>query len=127
MLRIKNILLASELGDNSARATEYARLFTTHFSAELHVIHVLENVLTNTPSFAGGLALNSYVHETPSVIERKIHLLFEPSWLLGKKLVAATADGEPGDQILRYAKENSIDLIILGTHGRTGLDRKSVV
>lgn len=121
MLCIKKILLASDLSQNSAKATEYACLLTSQFSAELHVLHVLEDVLSNTPSFGGGLALNSYVHESPSVAERKIRSLFETSWLLGKQLITATADGDPADSILRYAKEKSIDLIILGTHGRTGL------
>lgn len=121
VLSIKKILLASDLGANSQRATEYARMFTSQFGAELHVLHVLEDVLVNTPSFGGGLALNSYVHESKSVVEGRIHSQFEPSWLLGKQLIAATAEGDPGDQILRYAKEHAIDLIILGTHGRTGL------
>ncbi len=121
MLSIKKILLASDLGTNSDRATEYARMFTSQFGAELHVLHVLEDMLVNTPSFGGGLALNSYIHESKSVVERRIHSLFEPSWLLGKQLVTATAEGNPGEQILRYANEHSIDLIMVGTHGRTGL------
>lgn len=126
VLNIKKILLASDLGANSDRATEHARMFTSQFGAELHVLHVLEDVLVNTPSFGGGLALNSYVHESKSVVEQKIHSLFEPSWLLGKQLVAATADGNAGDQILHYAKEHSIDLIIVGTHGRSGLSHMLV-
>ncbi len=121
MLSIRRILLASDLGKNCARATEHARFFTSQFSAELHVLHVLEDISTNTPSFGGGLAFNSYIHEKASVVEQKIHGLFEPSWLLGKQLIAATADGNPGDQIVQYAKSKSIDLIVLGTHGRTGL------
>ncbi len=121
MLGIKKILLASDLGENSARATEYARLFSSQFNAELHVLHVLEDKLSNTPIFGGGLALNSYVHESSAIAEGKIHSLFEPAWLLGRQLIVATADGEPGAQVLNYAKEHSIDLIVLGTHGRSGL------
>jgi len=121
MIEIKKILLATDLGQNSAKAMEYARIFVSKFGAELHVLHVLEDKLTNTPSFAGGLALNSYVHESPAVAEQLIRSLFEPSWLLDKHIVVATTDGSPADQILDYAKKHSIDLIALGTHGRTGL------
>ena len=121
MIEIKKILLATDLGQNSAKATEYARIFVSKFGAELHVLHVLEDKLSNTPSFAGGLALNSYVHESPAVAEQLIRSLFEPAWLLDKHIVVATADGSPADQILDYAKKHSIDLIALGTHGRTGL------
>lgn len=123
VLEIKKILLATDLGGNSERATEYARLFVGQFNAELHVLHVLEDVPTNTPVFGGGIVLNTYVHESASVAEQKIHALFESSWRIGKQLVAATADGEPSAQILRYAKELHVDLIVLGTHGRSGLSQ----
>lgn len=121
MLCVGKILLASDLGQNSQRATEYAGMFSKQFQAKLHVLHVLEDRLSNTPNFGGGLALNSYYHESPSAAESKIHSLFEPAWLVGMQLVAATAEGNPSDQILHYSKEHSIDLIILGTHGRSGL------
>ncbi len=123
MLEIKKILLATDLGGNSERATEYARLFVSQFNAELHVLHVLEDVPTNTPVFGGGIALNTYIHESASVAEQKIHTLFEPSWRIGKQLFAATADGEPATEVLRYTTEHGIDLIVLGTHGRSGLSQ----
>jgi universal stress protein A len=121
VLGVRKILLASDLGLNSSRTTEYACLFAKQFQAELHVLHILEDKLSNTPNFGGGLALNSYYHESSSAAESKIHSMFEPAWLLGMQLVVATAEGKPGDQILHYSGEHSIDLIILGTHGRTGL------
>ena len=121
MLGIQKILFATDLGNNSLRALEHAKLFVSRFDSELHAFHVLEDIPTNTPAFGGGLALNTYVHENPSTVEQKIHHLFDPTWLLGKHLIVATSDGEPGNQIVRYAREKSIDIIILGTHGRTGL------
>jgi universal stress protein A len=121
MLEIIKILLATELGRNSERALEYAKLFTSQFHAELHVLHVLENIPSTTPTFGGGLATTTYVHESPEIAEQKIHALFEPAWLIGKKTVFATVDGSPAVEILRYAEERTIDLIILGTHGRSGL------
>jgi nucleotide-binding universal stress UspA family protein len=121
VLEIKKILLATELGRNSERALEYAKMFTSQFQAELHVLHVLEDVPSNTPIFGGGLALTSFVHESAQVVEQKIQSLFEPAWRLGKQIVTATAEGAPGAQILGYAVEHKIDLIVLGTHGRTGL------
>lgn len=121
MISINRIMLASDLSENSLRAKEYARTLTAQFNAELHVLHILEKHLDSTPSFGGGLALNTYVHESATAAEKKIYALFEPAWLLGKNLVTAALDGSPTEKILEYSKDHGIDLIILGTHGRTGL------
>jgi len=48
VISIKKILLASDLGADSETATEYARMFTSQFGAELHVLHVLEDVSWRT-------------------------------------------------------------------------------
>lgn len=121
MLEIKKILLASDLSDNSEKALHYAQYFTSQFKAELHVLHVLEDIPSSTPLFGGGLALTSSVHESATVAERNMRNLFDKAWISGKQIVVATAEGKPGAAILEYASEHQIDLIIVGTHGRSGL------
>ena len=53
--------------------------------------------------------------------EKALDQLLDQDWAQGKKIVKSTRQGPPFLEIIRYAKENEIDLIVLGTHGRTGL------
>jgi nucleotide-binding universal stress UspA family protein len=41
----------------------------------------------------------------------------------GLTVVTETVEGNPYEEILEYASKRGIDMIIMGTHGRTGLDR----
>lgn len=41
----------------------------------------------------------------------------------GLKASGVTAVGEPADEILKYAAQNGIDLIVMSTHGRSGISR----
>ena len=41
----------------------------------------------------------------------------------GLKVECVTLPGNPGETIISYAEENAVDLIVLGTHGRSGLGR----
>ena len=47
--------------------------------------------------------------------------LIDSAWAEGKLVVRATAQGTPFLEIIRYAKEKDIDMIVMGTHGRSGL------
>lgn len=44
----------------------------------------------------------------------------------GVELVTTVAEGTPHDAILRYAEEQDIDLIVMGTHGRSGEEKRIV-
>ena len=52
---------------------------------------------------------------------RNLQKLVDSKPLLGKKVIHHVLDGHPLVEIVRYAREKSIDLIVIGTHGRTGL------
>jgi nucleotide-binding universal stress UspA family protein len=53
--------------------------------------------------------------------ERGLAELLDPAWAQGKSIVRTARQGVPFLEILLYAKEQEIDLIVIGTHGRSGL------
>jgi nucleotide-binding universal stress UspA family protein len=120
-IELKRILLPTDFSTLSATATEYACALATRFDAELHLLHTLEVHLASTPLFAMGLALPQYLQESRAAAEKALAGVLDPQWAAGRKVVRAVVEGSPKVEIVRYARTQAIDLIVLATHGRSGL------
>ena len=112
----KRILAATDFSEYSNEAIEHACALADTFSSELHLLHVLESHISSTPVFGAGLALSPRVQESREAAEKGLEQVAP-----GREAIRATAEGPPFLEILRYAKDNDVDLIVLGTHGRSGL------
>jgi nucleotide-binding universal stress UspA family protein len=120
-IEIKRILLPTDFSDYSAAATKCACEFAMKFDAELHVLHALELHLSATPGFEMGLALPTYLHESRTAANKALAGVPDPQWAAGRKVVKTLIEGSAKAEIVRYARQHDIDLIVLATHGRTGL------
>ncbi len=118
---IQRILLPTDFSAYSATATQYACELATKFAAELHLLHTLEVHLSSTPAFAMGLALPTHVHESRAAAEKALAGVLDPQWAVGRKVVHAVVEGSPKVEIVRYARTHHMDVIVLATHGRSGL------
>jgi universal stress protein A len=120
-IRIQKILLPTDFSQFSATATELACELATKFAAELHLLHTLERHLATTPSFGMGLDLPAFVNESRAAAEKSLVGVIDPNWSAGRTVIQAVIEGSPTTEIVRYARQENIDLIVLATHGRTGL------
>ena len=123
MLALKKILCPVDFSDLSLNALRSAVDLAHTFQAELHLLHVFEGYDT--------LSLNPEVALTPmpgwllklrEVCHEKLAAL--PSADLAARcpaLVRVHREGPAIREILDYATHHGIDLIVLATHGRTGL------
>ena len=103
-LSCRNILFATDFSQPSRLAGRTAADLARHFGARLHVLHVVPPVTDPAPA---GPALRAAVAEIEA----------------GLSVVMASATGRAASEIVKYARRNAIDLIVLGTHGRTGFSR----
>jgi universal stress protein A len=72
--------------------------------------------------YAPGRDFLRIVDELQSQARNRLQLLVPPRFRKVGKAVLATAWGDPSDEILKYAREHNVDLIVCGTHGRRGWD-----
>jgi nucleotide-binding universal stress UspA family protein len=122
MIRLKRILFPTDFSECSKRAQEYACAFADQFQAELHLLHVLQDVGLMLPDPAAGLSLPpNYLIEQKQLAEKTLDALPSAEWARGKRLFRATRMGSPFVEIVSYAKEKEIDLIVIGTHGRSAI------
>ncbi|MCB9894369.1 MAG: universal stress protein [Planctomycetes bacterium] len=114
------ILFPTDFSDTSKRALDKAIAFTEDMDAELFVMHTIDDSLIST-----------HVEEERHLILKELrrHALDEmrkqlPSELMDNfETIGAVKRGDPGKQIAAYAETHHCDLIVMGTHGRTGIER----
>jgi universal stress protein A len=121
-IRIQRILLPTDFSKYAASATKYACELAAKFDAELHLLHTLEvHPAAAIPEFAMALALPSHIAESRAAAEKALTRVLDPQWSAGRKVIHSILEGSPIVEIVRYARKQNIDLIVLSTHGRTGL------
>ncbi len=121
-MNVQRILLPTDFSERSKAAEQSACDLADQFGAELHVLHVLHDPLLTMPMTAAALLVppKSLDHEI-TFAEEEIQKIPPPRWAAGKKVVRVVRIGATYDTIVQYAKNIAIDLIVIGTHGRTGL------
>lgn len=120
MIQLQRILLPTDFSELSAAATKYACELAKKFDAELHLLNVLES--PNVPDLALEMLPPAPVREErTSAAESMLADLVDPEMAAGRTIINAVTEGVPFVEIVRYAKAHDIDLIIIGTHGRSGL------
>ena len=120
-IQIQRILLPTDFSTYSAAATKYACELAMRFDSELHILHTLEHHLSSTPTFGFGLDLPTFISESKAAAEKKLAGIVDSGWSAGRTVIKAVSEGSPRVEIVRYAREANIDLIVLSTHGRSGL------
>ena len=118
-MNVNRVLVPVDFSEFSDRALAAGIELCDKFGAELHLLHVLEVHVTGTPQFAMGLAVPDREEESADAVMAELNKLPGDDW--GGTVVRATAHGSPILAIGDYAKDNNIDLIAMGTQGRTGL------
>lgn len=121
MIILKHLLHPTDFSQGSEAALKYACSMAIQFNATLHLIHVIEEVAIFAPVMP--------FEVPPDFEERRLRFANESLTDLPYKVINHTGDvvrnlctGAPVAEILRYARQNAIDMIVMGTHGHTGLE-----
>lgn len=118
MITMKNILVATDFSETSDVAFAYARSLARSFGATLHVIHVVENTgyLWGTEAYA--VAMPDMLTDIVKDVERRLTNLLDEEERKSLDANMVVVIGVPFLEIIRYASDHNVDLIVLGTHGR---------
>jgi len=121
MIQLTSVLVAFDFSDTSKSALTYGRNLARAFGGRLHVLHVADVISTSAAQFypegpgdpeakAAGLALN------------QLRTLLSAEGV-PDALPEVRVSPAPAQEIVEYAGEIHADLIVVGTHGRSGMSR----
>lgn len=120
MIALKRVLVATDFGPASESALRYGQALARGFGAELHVLHVVENILTRVMDSYGYAAIAPEVQQDLERAGRKQTeaLVSEEDRRELHAVAATVSSNSPADAIVAYARHAGIELIVVGTHGR---------
>ena len=124
MARLRRILFASDLSKASAKAFATAVALAKTSRATLTVVHVSVPFMPVVPEqYIGGTTLDHLNADARRWAQRHLGKLTDKAKKAGVRAVGLMLEGDPARQIVRAARSKRADLIVVGTHGRTGLDK----
>ena len=122
MPQISRIIVPIDFSEYSKKAFRYAVDFARTFSAELIVVYVVEPVIYPADFSFGQVALPSVEVELQTRGRHQLELLIQnevPADITARPMVRS---GKPFVEIIQAAKEEQADLIIIATHGHSGIE-----
>jgi nucleotide-binding universal stress UspA family protein len=123
MITLKKVLVATDLSEASDAALAYGRELAHSFGAVLTVVHVIEDVI------ARAYGVDSGVFATDPDVQRRFEsdaraqidgAISDDDRLRLKAASVILTSSAPAAAIVTYAYETGTDLIVMGTHGRSG-------
>ncbi|HWP81731.1 MAG TPA: universal stress protein [Bacteroidota bacterium] len=116
MSPVKRILIPTDMSAYSLEALRYGQEISSLFDAEIIVLYVVEGK-TKTPKENPEKTPD---HEELKTRKHLVHFLIDHNAVL-QNLRLEIRHGSPATEIVRASKDFQCDLIVLSTHGRTGL------
>ncbi|MBT8146473.1 MAG: universal stress protein [Gammaproteobacteria bacterium] len=126
MKAVNHILVPTDGSEDACKAAAFAGGLARALKARVSLLLVLpeDSILHN----AWGVGAESDVEEIRNMLEKQARENELPKTIeslgdLDVKPELITSWGHPADEISRFAREHKVDLIVVGSHGRTGIKR----
>lgn len=123
MIKLNRILVPTDFSEFSQPAMNYGCAIAARFESELHLIHIVPDPAMLIPE-AGAFSVDAIESQSGELARRATTQLNDmpgSGWENGRPIQREVRIGTIHLEIIDYAKSNDIDLIVIGTHGRSGL------
>jgi nucleotide-binding universal stress UspA family protein len=122
-MKVERILFPTDFSEGSNHALHFAVDFAKHYNAKLYILHVVYDVMKATDSHIPHVSADELYQELDkwALSEIETCCIEEIRGLpdVEKKVV----QGIPYEEIIKMAVDEKVDIIVMGTYGRVGLDR----
>lgn len=118
----KTILFATDFSDNSLQAYNYALSLAQKFEARLAIVHVINEPVDLRGFYVPHISFDKLEEEIEQGAAKLMEKFCQEHVPAAVEVKTCVVPGIPYDEIIKQAEDLNADLIVVGTHGRTGLD-----
>jgi nucleotide-binding universal stress UspA family protein len=116
----RSIVIATDGSENTQKAISYGIKLAKLSGATVHALHVVDTSSVTQSWTAGKEIMNEVLKEDGLKAISKVKKCGEA---LDIEVNEVLLEGHPSSEIIKFAENNGIDLIVMGTLGKTGIDR----
>ena len=123
MIDIKKVLFPVDFTKGSKKVLPFVKFFVDKCGAELHLVHVVRGPEDFTGFDMGAAWFSSFEQELIKGAQKAMDRFVSEELGDDPNVRTRILMGDAVDEITNYAAENAIDIIVMGTHGRKGLEK----
>src|SRR5262245_53539910 len=123
MIKLKKVLVPTDFSDSARHALLYGQSFAREYKAELLLLHVVENLTVGYASDLFPVPMAEVFEEISGYAKAELKKLGDEARGKGLSVRELVIQGKPSAEIVRVAREETADMIVLGTHGKGMLDK----
>jgi nucleotide-binding universal stress UspA family protein len=123
VIKLKKVLVPTDFSASARHALTYGISFAKEYGAELVLLHVVENLTVGYASDLFPVPMAEVFQEISGYAKTELAKLGEEARQRSVSVQEQVVQGKPSAEIIRFAAENAVDIIVLGTHGKGMLDQ----
>ena len=123
MKKVEKILFPIDLAEKFEALLPWVATLVDRFDATLYVLFVAQDLADVSAFHVPHGYLQKFQEEVLQAAQKKMSVAAKEEFKAFKKVEPRVVQGAPAEKIIETAKNEGVDLIIMGTHGRKGLER----
>ena len=120
MVELKRILFPTDFSDFSSYAASFGISFACDYGAKLYVLHVVETLLNIAQTLSASVSMEELNAKAAKLAREELESASTPELLAKLDYEVGCVKGKPFLEIIEFARDKKIDMIVMGTHGHRG-------
>ena len=123
MKEFKRILFPVDLSEASEKIIPYVQTVAKKFEAKIHILFAARVFEYFTSIYVPHPSINKFEKEIIDGAEKRLYEFMDEHFSNVPNTKTTVVAGDASEEILNYIEDQHIDLVIMGTHGRKGMDK----
>ena len=122
-MEIKSILFPTDFSATTKHTAAFAADLALKYGAKVYILHVIYDIARDSGWYGAPLQLDTVYEDIKINAMEEIQRVSKEAFGDGIEVEKVVQVGIPYSDILKFSDDNSVDLIVIGSHGKKGLDR----